>query len=411
MTNQLDLKIDVKNFQIIKDASFCFPAGTVSLVVGASGNGKTSLLRAVRTLLLNTSGSQKFIRHGTEEAEVKMSYGGHSVIWKRTQSGAKYTIDGSDYSKLGTKNILDYLPDNGFVIDQNNSILNLEGAWDVLFPFNKSDAELFKLFENIFCVSDSGTIFQAFKMEDNRLSKELEDCEKEIEKNSTKIKAIEDLQNKVDINKLKKYKEKYANLSNDYAEISKNLVVLNSIKKYLSVVKPGKVVIFNLDKMREYETLNKDIKVLESVNKYPVVDSSVIIFNLDKVITYEKLYKDIHIIKESNKYPFVKGKSINFTLDKIKDYESLRNNISFIKEVHKYPAVAGKVRVFDTSKLDTYTKIKKDINNILKLKEENKFLKEGKDRIDNKILEINEKISKFPKCEVCGSVLQDDKCK
>ena len=375
MTNSnKDLQLTIKDFQIIKDAELTFPKGSISLIVGQSANGKSSILRSIKTLLLNSSGSQKFIKHGTDSTSVSMVYNDNTIEWKRNKTGSKYIINGKEYSKLGTSNITKVLDNSGFVIDYKNDILNLEGAWQILFPFDKSDAELFKLFENIFCVSDSGKIFQSFKIEEDRIGKELQEYTNNLNKNKVKIEAIEDLQNKVDLNRLKSYKEKLISYNNKQAKLNIDIDLLKETSEYLTVVPSTcKIKHFTLDNLTEYEKLYRNIDTIEKVKMYPIVN------------------------KESLK---------SFSRDLINDYTTLKEDINSIIKVKNYPVVEEKSKkVFDNSLIIDYNNIKESLETLFSIRKELKMLKEKKDSMEEEIKEVEEKLSHYNTCEYCGSIV------
>jgi len=406
--NELNLKIE--NFQIIRKAELKFEKG-VNLIVGQSGNGKSSILRAIKTLLLNSSGSQKNIRHGADSTSVSMCYNGNDIEWKRTKTGSKYIINGQEYSKLGTSNLNKVLDNSGFVIDYKNDILNLEGAWQILFPYDKSDAELFKLFENIFCVSDSGKIYQSFKVEEDRLNKELQEAQAILNKNKFKIDSINSLQEKVDLNKLKDYKSRLLDLSRDYSNLNNNITVIDQVDKYLSIVKDDyKVVTFNYTNLTNYQQVYKgynEIKIIMSyVDVLDNVNNRIKIFNLENVNKYEKLAKDILFIENINKYPKVKEGSVRtFNKDIVNKYEKLIKDIKLVKEVNKYPEVKeDSTKPFNKDLIDKYMSIKKDLDKIKELSKELRQIKENKENIEKEIKDINTILSNHSckTCEICN---------
>ena len=410
VTNKLKLKI--KDFQIVKSAEFEFEKG-INLIVGPSGNGKTSSLRAIRTLLLNSSGSQKFIRHGVDSTSVNMEYNGNIVEWKRTKTGSKYNINGQEYSKLGTSNLSKVLENNGFVIDDKNDILNLEGAWQVLFPYDKSDAELFKLFENIFCVSDSGKIFQTFKAEEDRLSKELNEFKGILNKNKLKIQAIENLQDKVDIDRLKSFKVNLTSLNKEQHDLSVNIYTLKQIDKFISVIpKETKIVRYDLNVLNDYIQLLKNYNNIQLVIKYLKLlrssDTKIKVFNLDNLMQYNRLNKDISVIEQVNRYPVVENTDIKrFSKDLVTEYSKLESDIEAVKTIESYDDIVkkSKIKTFDNALILEYNEIKSNLNIINALKDELKKLKQDKDDVDVQITELNNKLSEYGTCEFCGNII------
>lgn len=410
INNELNLKIE--NFQIIRKAELKFEKG-VNLIVGQSGNGKSSILRAIKTLLLNSSGSQKNIRHGADSTSVSMYYNGNDVEWKRTKTGSKYIINGQEYSKLGTSNLNKVLDNSGFVIDYKNDILNLEGAWQVLFPYDKSDAELFKLFENIFCVSDSGKIYQSFKVEEDRLNKELQEAQAILNKNKFKIDSINSLQEKVDLDKLKDYKARLLDFNNNYSNLNNSITIIDQVDKYLSVVKDDcKVITFNYTNLVNYQQVYKGYNEIKTITSYvdvlDNVNKHVKIFNLENVNRYEKLSKDILFIENINKYPKVKeGSAKTFNKDTVNKYEKLTKDIKLLEEVNKYPEVKeDSIKSFNKDLLDKYLSIKKDLDKIKEISRELRQIKENKEKIEKEIEDLNIILSNHSckTCEVCNGV-------
>ena len=402
------LKLGIRNFQIISKADLEFEKG-INIIVGASGNGKSSILRAIRTLLLNSSGSQKFIKHDTDSTLITVEYNNNVIEWKRTQKNSEYTINGEKYSKLGTSNLSKVLQDNGFVIDDKNDILNLEGAWQVLFPYDKSDAELFKLFENIFCVSDSGKIFQTFKVQEDKLNKELQESNDSLSKNKLKIEAIESIENKVDVNKLKEYKITLSNLNNGYSNLAKDISSVKSISAYVNLLSENLSIInFNLSNLDTYKSTLEDYEKIKVVIKYIRLlkssDTKVKIFSLNNLDNYSNLYKDIKFIESANKYPVVESSNKVFNKSLIENYSSISKDIKTIKQLEKYPLLPDSdKKIFDLDNLSCYTDIKKKIEKVNSLVKELRELKETKESIDKEIEELRVKISEHDckQCEEC----------
>ena len=160
-----NFSLKIEDFQSIGDALLEFNPG-VNLIVGQSNSGKTAILRAINATLTNPSYAKTFIRHRASSCSVTFAYNGHEVTWQKSaKGGTKYLVDSQEYSKLGTSDLFDILSDNGFVKSYNDEVMNIEGEWDLPFPFDRTPAELFRLFENVFCVSDSATILKSFKNE------------------------------------------------------------------------------------------------------------------------------------------------------------------------------------------------------------------------------------------------------
>lgn len=98
------MKILVENFQSIRRADL--EARGLTVIVGPSNRGKSALLRAIEAALFNRTGDQ-FVRVGASAATVSLEFPdgdrAHTVHWAKGPSVNKFTVDGVDYMKVGTK--------------------------------------------------------------------------------------------------------------------------------------------------------------------------------------------------------------------------------------------------------------------------------------------------------------------
>lgn len=76
-----------------------------TVIQGESNRGKSSILRAIKALLINESGSD-FITVGKSECRVKIEKDGLTVEWIKNKKGAIYIINGVEYKKVN-KNVPD----------------------------------------------------------------------------------------------------------------------------------------------------------------------------------------------------------------------------------------------------------------------------------------------------------------
>lgn len=100
------LRVRVENFQSL--ASVEIELTGLTAVVGPSDRGKSALVRAISAALFNLPG-EYFVRTGTESATVTVGWlkgsagDGHVVIWEKGGGKNQFTIDGAEYSKVGSK--------------------------------------------------------------------------------------------------------------------------------------------------------------------------------------------------------------------------------------------------------------------------------------------------------------------
>lgn len=155
------MKLKIKNFQNINEAEIDFKPG-ICVIQGESNNGKTAILRAVKAIITNPTGAGHFVQHGKKSATVELSNNGETLLWERTKSSVNYTYNGQNYTKA-SKQTSDDFCNLGFVKGQKGELLNLTDEWSVLFPFGYTDTELFKLFEDLFSITDSAKVLEGMK--------------------------------------------------------------------------------------------------------------------------------------------------------------------------------------------------------------------------------------------------------
>ncbi len=363
-----NFSLTVEDFQSIGKAQLEFVPG-INFILGQSNSGKTAILRAIDSVLSNPSYAKTFVKNKAEEAEVTFNYNGNSVSWRKPIKGsAKYTINGESYSKTGSSDLFDLVSDTGFVKSDNGEIMNIEGEWNLPFPFDRSPSELFKLFENVFCVSDSTSILKLFKEEEADLVKQNDDIKEKLSKLETRKKALQTLSEEVNLPKLKerllKFKNDFDNYSqaySDYEVVCKgeflNKFCLDdilppenfSLDKYLELLKDLSFVQEVAEKIKFYKTLPELMTVTDLLPEYNTLYSDIMLienasqaerFKIDKqieinennLVAYFNLLEDLIVIEngfKADKFKIENSCTEDFSLS-LSDYEMLREDLKNI---------------------------------------------------------------------------------
>ena len=201
-----NFKVQVKNYQIIKNAEAEFVPG-LNVIVGPSNNGKTSFIKAIKSLIYTEPGSTP-IRHGTQAYIVGVQYNGHTVILQKGLKDAAYLVDGEKYTKYGTTTPEEVSKALGIRELELNGKKEKINFWDQMnYPFllDKSSTELFRF------IVDSGEddqISAALKdmvSDRQNINKEINQIQGSIivldEQISSKTKTIEELKPRVEVAK------------------------------------------------------------------------------------------------------------------------------------------------------------------------------------------------------------------
>ena len=254
------LKLHLKNFQAFDDLDVEFVQG-VNTIIGESNSGKTSVLRAIKSLIENGSRTARYIKQDTNETEVSMQYEGHDITWSRTAKEIKYKIDGQDFLKAGTTDLFKLQPVNGFVRDPQGELANLEDEWTLPYPYYKTPSELFKVFENIFCVSDSAKVLKGMKESEDEYKRTLQRTEDEITKVEKKLEAIEKLNVRENVEKLTELKETLQGLERERDELKEAIKKLQEIAKKVKLYRNLPKETINLqEKWHALEDVSEDVR-------------------------------------------------------------------------------------------------------------------------------------------------------
>lgn len=96
--------ISIENFQCHEKLSIDFDPSITS-IIGKSRSGKSSIIRALKFVLLNRPSGSSFIKHGTETAKVTVKANGHTIIRTKGKSTNTYHLDGEELKAFGQSTV------------------------------------------------------------------------------------------------------------------------------------------------------------------------------------------------------------------------------------------------------------------------------------------------------------------
>ena len=341
------IDLELENFQLIREAKLKFEEG-LTVITGSNSSGKTAILRSLCAVLLNPVYAKRYIRHGESVTRVRLVMSGHSVEWERKESGVRYTVDGSENNKCGRNTLFDFIENFPLAYEQDtNKILNIQTEHDGLFPFNRSSTEMFRLFEEIFQISDSSAILGSIKKEEQDTNKNLSLLkikQKEIE---NKLSCIVDFNNDNSFEILKKHKEGCESTLDELRSLELALV---ECEKLQSVV----------DNLNNVDCFYFDSNTIDDIEKYI------------------KLNELCNSANEYNKYNFELDfdRQSNFDLSIISDY----------------------IDICDDS-------IDKLINDLQQCRNNRSICVEQLTEIENELLVIHDKMKSENKCPLCNQIV------
>lgn len=155
------MKLTIDNFQAISHAELDFPVG-ITTITGPNSSGKSSILRALSFFTTN-SGKKRHIKHGEKAFSVSVEVDGNVFNWRKTKTSGSFSKNDQTVEKIGVKTPHEFFPDFPLSLDEKGNVLQMSGEWESLFPYDRTDSELFTLFENVFNISDSSVILEEIK--------------------------------------------------------------------------------------------------------------------------------------------------------------------------------------------------------------------------------------------------------
>ena len=398
-----NFSLKIEDFQSIGNAELEFTPG-INLIVGQSNSGKTAILRAIDSVLTNPTYAKSFIKHHTNETSVTFQYNDNTISWKKSgKGGTTYNVNNEEYSKMGTSDLFDILPDNGFVKSDNGEVMNIEGEWDLPFPFDRTPSELFRLFENVFCVSDSATILKSFKEEESDLVRQMSDSKDKIGKSTNKLAALPKL--KRNLREFEAKAENYFKMNNDYETVKKSEVLdgfvldekvppeTNSLADLLEAEKDVEFVSDVAKKIKFYKTLPEIMEVPDSLPKYTA------------------MFEDLIIVENA-------CLADNFMVDKkieIKEgtLSSYCNLLEDLKDIEK-GAQADKFSIDKSCSEDSslsladYTAMAEDLVDITECFRRCKVLTANGKELVEKIAHLEAQLKEYKVCPLCGHELNGE---
>ena len=366
-----ELKLSLENFQSISKGELIFHTGT-NVIVGQSNSGKTATFRGLKACLSNPIGSQRFIKKGTKQASVVLEYNGNQIVWKRTPKESSYIINGEEFIKTGKSNAFKIIEDTGFVVDDNDVIMNIEEELQLPFPFGISKSDLFKLYENVFCVSDSAIILKAAKEQEETTKNQIVSLENDIIKNQNKLSEIQSFKEEVDLDFLEEKKELLKGKSNRVDFLQDGLPTIR---------KAAKIQNF---KVEELTFENKNLSLQEKK------DLKAELHKLKELHGLGKSLKDVQ-------GPAPKG------LEQYKELSSLQQTLRILQNLKELKAPVEEF----TNKLQKYKELLSYSEALQNLKEKIKVKKEELQKAEECVCNAEEALKEYKVCPLCHQPLNN----
>ena len=399
-------KLSLDNFQAISSGELEFKTG-LNFIIGQSNSGKTATFRAVKDCLLNPSKAARHIKNGNSQATVTIEYNDNVITWKRMSSSSVYEINGQEYIKVGRSNAFKLLEnETGFVLGSSGIIMNIEEELQAPFPFGMTKQDLFKLYEDVFCISDSAVILKAAKGQEEQIKFEISNLENENIKNNKKIEELEKFKKEVDLEVLQSYKDKLKASQGRLLSLKTDLPNIK-IAAQLETFEIPEVQMSFVDVSESYKdkvnlkVLCGKLKELHKLSTTLKDEFEITEGLISKRNSLLKLSNEIKVLKQLSDLPKiedVKTESLTFRYNELNEIQKTAQLLSKLKDI--------KVPMFScTADFQRYREMAELSNQVKNIEKEIKE-KEGKLKITNESLEkLSNSLKEFKVCPLCHKPL------
>lgn len=422
------MKVKIKNFQIIEDEELEFKEG-LTILVGDTHNGKSSIFRAIKYAVFNELG-EDFIQFGKDKTDVIIEEGDNVVEWEKPRgSGAEYKINGESYSKVGRtqfEKVADILKMKEIKLTSNKSE-KLNFWKQMKYPF-LLDMRASQLYEFLSLLSENDNLTEV--LED--MKSDLRDLKNDKNKVDGGIDSLKDVVRK---------EEEYLETKKGFDEVYTKIIDIESdFNKY-------KDLKIKYNDLLETQKKWRDVKLRKDKLGNFIGGLEPLLNDLNKYINqYHNLYsdyKDLKVMDNKVKDVRKKKKNVNEIIENINienldrmlnkyiklnnEVENLNKNYSELKEIINKKDKIKKEKERKESQIESVDikVIKEKLNRYKSIEEERQEMekyknrldslessyrnvKKSKNKIEKKIEKMNEKISEFDVCPLCGNKLNGE---
>lgn len=227
------MKIQIKNFQSLKDLNLSVDGSNFITIVGDTSSGKSAFRRSLSTLLYNTW-DKNFLRNDTKSMSVSLVEDNFSLSIEKPVN--TYTLNGEDYRKIGSdfpadlKSKLISLGVKKFRVSDEELDILIDNQLGTMFLVEERDAMISKVFSRIFEV-DKFALALTFVQKDiqndkikiTALKNSIAECETELEGIEKKIELLY---------KAVRLEEKISEIKEYFEQLSISLKVQRELKQY-----------------------------------------------------------------------------------------------------------------------------------------------------------------------------------
>lgn len=383
------MRIKAKDFEIIDELDLLLQPG-LTVITGLSNNGKSSIMRLIRSLIFNTN-SDSSIQQGKDSYTIGIIDGNNKVIVKRDMNAPNktvYSVNGNVLKKVG-RNVVPEVEDalNIKSIDINKKKMELNFLKQMEYPFLLGETGGF-IYDFLSSSSNQTDFTELIKSMKHDL-KEFSDAKKHLE---GQVDVLKDM--------FTTSKETYENLE-PITPIVNDIIAFDSNMQYLKKLEDSILSLEYADK----GIIDSNAKLNVLLDEFNILkDLDTIMDDYQNIIDLQSVCNDIDEMnsKISIQEITVNGLSSlinNLDLNKVEDMQD------YLDEIDKYRIELSKL--IDTIEdaenvinqlnisLESNNKILEKLNEVLGLKDKEINIKKSYDDLSEVIKSTQELVSNF----------------
>ena len=417
------MKVKIHNFQSIADAELVFDKGLIA-ITGPNSSGKSAIFRALRSVIQNPTTAKHSVKKGTKRAEVTISgLDVPDVTWARTPTESSYkTAADGEFQRAGRNNVYDFLPAFPLKMD-GDRMLNFQTEWDTLFPFEKSNTELYTMFERIFSVVDSASIVNVMKQDEKeakaKLNVTIDELNRLVQIEQIRKDTLSDDMTEENISALVKKAEETEALASELKEAYGTLCKLSSLVELAMKVPDITVSDTDITTVKQALDLQNDyLTVCELSKLLALTNISPIECFLGGVEEYFAIAKDLEDLEAmtrivnsfSHTTPLFDDGSldvVSWALECCADYLNLTKYESLTNEAQRILDIYSSLTALDevSSVLSQITQLDDALNLDAEIKTKDAELA----KLEKDLAEITAELDTIKVCPLCGTPIGDHK--
>ena len=226
--------LSIKNFQ--KHGNLEIKLAPITTIVGSSDKGKSSIIRALKWVLLNQPNGFDFLKEGEKETEVTLQVDKSIVTRFRTKSENSYGLNSEEFKSFGGN-----VPEPISKVCNVNA-LNFQNQHDSPFWFTLSSAEVSRQLNSIVNLEVIDKVQALSSQEVRKIQGQISECNSRLSDSEREISKLSSVKKYVKaIGVIEVQYKKIEQLSSKITRLEK---VINQVNHFRSKIKKSKKKIY-----------------------------------------------------------------------------------------------------------------------------------------------------------------------